>query len=75
MKWKAWASFTRDNECTLFMTLCTWSKNIRYNLVGNKSFLFPGFGFFGFEQDVILPGGEIPGDYCMMFTMPMVDAV
>ena len=34
-------------------------KNIRNNLLGNKRFLFPGFEFFGFEQDVIMPGGEL----------------
>ena len=34
-------------------------KNIRNNLLGNKRFLFLGFEFLGFEQDVIMPGGEL----------------
>ena len=33
-------------------------KNIQNNLLGNKRFQFPGFEFFGFEQDVIMPGRE-----------------
>ena len=34
-------------------------KIIRNNLLGNKWFLFPGFDFFGFEQDVTMPDGEL----------------
>ena len=46
MKWKAWASTTRDSECTFFMTLCTFSKTfeiifcaIRYSCFHGSSFL------------------------------------
>ena len=35
-------------------------KNIRNNLLDKKSFLLTGFDFFfGFEQDVIMSGGEL----------------
>ena len=34
-------------------------KNIRNNLLGNKRFIFPTFEFHGFDEDVVVTGGEI----------------
>ena len=51
-------------------------KNIRNNLLGNKRVLFPEFDFFfGFEQDVIMPGGELSWRLLHDVHYTMVEAV
>ena len=75
MKWKAWASITRDSECTFFMTLCTLSKTFEIIFWAIRGSCFRGSNFLDLSKMWLCLVENYPGDYCMMFTMPMVDAV
>ena len=59
MKWKAWASITRDSECPFFMTRCTLSKAFEIISLEIKGSCFWDSIFFGLEQVVIMPGWEL----------------
>ena len=53
-------SINYQGQCVyLFYDTVHLVKNIRNILLGNKRILFPGFEFFGFEQNMIMPGGEL----------------
>ena len=75
IKWKAWAWVTRDNDSKFFMALCTLSKTfeiIFWEIVcscfRDSNFLDLNKMWLGLKENYL-------GDYCMMFTIPMVDAV
>ena len=74
-EWKAWASITRYSEWSFFMTLCTLSKTFRIIFRAIKGSCFRGSIFLDLSLVWLYLVVNYHGDYCMMFTKQMVDAV
>ena len=72
---KTWVSFTRDNECTYFMTALTLSNIFQIIFWVIRGSCLWGSNFLDLSKKCLCLVENYPGDYCMMFTMPMVDAV